>query len=587
MNSESKKCQNCRKDFVIEPDDFLFYEKMKVPPPTWCPECRFQRRATYRNQMNLYSVKCGLCGKQTISMYAPGNSFPIYCQECWWSDKWDPLSYGKDYDFSKPFFEQYKELRNTTPRLALSNKNPVNSEYCNYAVNNKNCYLCFSIGDSEDCLYCGPNFIKSRHCINSSMLIESEQCYASLDCEKCYSLHYSQNSENCLNSSFLYNCRNCQNCLGCVNLRNKSYCIFNQPYSKEDYEKKVKEYNLGSYKKLMAFQKEFKDFTLSKIHKFMQSLNSTNVSGENIKNSKNCKWCFSSTSCENCKYSYTLNRAYDCYDTNGIYPTAEMSYESFSVVSSSRVKFNVAAISDCLDCEYTDSCTGVEHAFGCISLKKRQYCILNKQYAKEEYEGMVAKIKKHMGEVPYIDSKGRVYTYGEFFPPEFSPFGYNDTLAQEFFPLTKKQVKDQGWRWQEPVEKEVTITLRTEDMPDDIVSVGDDILEATIECAHKKQCNEQCTGAFKVTTSELAFYRHHSITLPRICVKCRAFERVRRRNPLKLWHRQCMCDYQSYSNTAKHSHHPQGPCPNEFETSYAPDRPEIVYCEACYQAEVV
>jgi len=26
--------------------------------------------------------------------------------------------------------------------------------------------------------------------------------------------------------------------------------------------------------------------------------------------------------------------------------------------------------------------------------------------------------------------------------------------------------------------------------------------------------------------------------------------------------------------------------PNEFETAYAPDRPEIVYCEKCYQQEV-
>ena len=29
-----------------------------------------------------------------------------------------------------------------------------------------------------------------------------------------------------------------------------------------------------------------------------------------------------------------------------------------------------------------------------------------------------------------------------------------------------------------------------------------------------------------------------------------------------------------------------GKCTNEFETSYAPERPEIVYCESCYQKEV-
>ncbi len=41
-----------------------------------------------------------------------------------------------------------------------------------------------------------------------------------------------------------------------------------------------------------------------------------------------------------------------------------------------------------------------------------------------------------------------------------------------------------------------------------------------------------------------------------------------------------------YMNTGEH-HHGKGRCPNEFETSYAPDRPEIVYCESCYQSEVV
>ena len=44
----------------------------------------------------------------------------------------------------------------------------------------------------------------------------------------------------------------------------------------------------------------------------------------------------------------------------------------------------------------------------------------------------------------------------------------------------------------------------------------------------------------------------------------------------------------SYRNTADHIHHKkEEPCPNEFETTYAPERPEIVYCEQCYLREVV
>lgn len=579
MDQESRVCQNCKSSFTIEPEDFRFYEKIKVPVPTWCYLCRFQRRGTYRNQMNLYSVKCGLCDKQTLTMYAPGNPFPVYCQECWWSDKWSALDYGKKYDFSKPFFIQYRELLEKTPRLALSNSNSVNSEYCNYTDNNKDCYLCFSSGESENCLYCGPNFISNKWVINSATTTNSEQSYSLIDCNKCYRLYFSQNSENCLNSAFLFDCRGCSDCLGCVNLRNQKYHVFNKPYTKEEYEKKLKEYNFGSYKRLVAFQKEFEVFLESQAHRFMQSINCVEVSGNNIVNSKNCHNCFSTNNSENCNNSYTINGARECYDINGIYPMAELSYEGYSVVNSSRVKFSLVAISGSLDIEYSDTCATVEQSFGCISLKKTKYCILNKQYAKEEYEELVTKIKQQMKDMPYIDSKGKVYKYGEFFPPEFSPFGYNDTLSQEFFPKTKEEAIAAGWKWQDPVEKELHITMKTEEVTDDIKNVEDSILQATIECAHKKQCNESCTGAFKIIKAELDFYRHHNLALPRICIKCRAFERVKKRNPLQLWKRQCMCNQ-------THSHH-ENQCSKEFETSYAPERPETIYCEQCFNAEVV
>lgn len=521
-------------------------------------------------------------------MYAPGNPFPVYCQECWWSDKWDPLSFGRDYDFSKPFFIQYRELLERTPRLALSNTNVINSEYCNYTANNKNCYLCFSTGSSEDCLYTGPNCIANKSCINCGMTIDSEQCYSLVDCRKCHTLFYSQNSENCLNSAFLFNCRGCTNCLGCTNLRNQKYQIFNKQYTKEEYEKKMKEYNLGSYKNLLAFQEEFKKFLQSQMHRYMQSTNVADVSGDAIYNSRNAKWCFSTDESENCKYCYTITKAKDCYDVSAIYPSGELSYENYSLIESARGKFSVAALSNCLDIEYIDSCASAQHLFGCISVRNSNYCILNKQYTKEAFDELRLKIVEHMEKMPYVDSKGRVYKYGEFFPPEFSPFGYNDTLAQEFFPKTKAKVNDLGWRWQEPMERDVSITMKIEEIPDDIANVDDSILQVTIECAHKKQCNESCTGAFKLTSSELAFYRHHNLALPRICIKCRAFERTKKRNPLQLWKRQCQCktEKSTYHNTAEHFHK-DASCQNEFETSFAPDRPEIVYCEQCYQAEVI
>jgi len=108
-------------------------------------------------------------------------------------------------------------------------------------------------------------------------------------------------------------------------------------------------------------------------------------------------------------------------------------------------------------------------------------------------------------------------------------------------------------------------------------------------------CNHQCTTAFRIIPEELQFYRRMNLPLPRLCPNCRHYERLAQRNPLKLWHRSCACGGRKsqapntksqYENTAKYQHG-EAPCPNEFETTYSPERPEIVYCEQCYQSEVV
>ncbi|GAH75117.1 unnamed protein product, partial [marine sediment metagenome] len=159
--------------------------------------------------------------------------------------------------------------------------------------------------------------------------------------------------------------------------------------------------------------------------------------------------------------------------------------------------------------------------------------------------------------------------------------------AQEYFPLTKEEAEEQGYRWREPETKDYKITIKPDDLSDHIKDVEDSILKETIGCEHAGKCNEQCTTAFKIIPQELQFYKKMNLPLPRLCPNCRHYQRLKQRNPLKLWHRQCMCDYKVYKNTVEHRHHPDGKCPNEFETSYAPDRKEIVYCEQCYNAEIV
>ncbi len=580
MQPETKNCQNCKKDFIIEPEDFNFYEKIKVPPPTFCPECRMIRRMSWRNVRNLYKIPCGASGHDEfiISAYSKEKNLVIYDQKYWWSDDYDPMSHGKSYDFSMPFFIQFFNLLKEVPLPNISNINSTNIDYANMTMYSKNCYLVFSATKNEDCCYSeGIN-----NCRNSLDLLsshDSDRLYFCTDCKNCFNVSFSTKTIGSSDSMFLYDCRNCSNCFGCWNLRNKKYCIFNKQFSKEEYFKTIESFNLGSYIELEKIKNIYNEKLKKIIRKFADIVNSENVSGNNIEFSRNCHYAFDVIKTTNSKYIWRFleSNGSDNYDIT-VATKPELCYESNGPGSGYALNFSVAT-GNSSNYWYTYSClSNNDNLFACIGLRNKSYCILNKQYTKEQYEELVPKIIQHMNDMPYVDKKGRIYKYGEFFPSELSPFCYNETIAQEYFPLTKEQALEQGYKWKDREERNYIIDIKLKDIPDNIKEVNDDIIGKIIECEHKGECNEQCTEAFKIIESELQFYKRMNLPLPHLCPNCRHYTRLKQRNPLKLWHRTCMCD--------KTTHNHEGRCTVEFETSYAPDRPEIVYCEKCYQQEV-
>ncbi|OGI57255.1 hypothetical protein A3B85_01700 [Candidatus Nomurabacteria bacterium RIFCSPHIGHO2_02_FULL_37_13] len=588
--SQNVVCQNCKKDFTIEPEDFNFYEKIKVSPPTWCPECRAIRRLIWRNERSLYHNTCAFSGKSIISMFSPETKLVVYDRDIWWSDKWDPFDYGMDYDFSKPFFEQFQELLKRVPLANLGNTNMVNSDYANHCLDCRNCFLLYASITVENVLY-STGMVNVKDSLDLYKIIKSEQCYEDVLCGSIFNTHFSYDSDECINSIFLTSCLNLQDCLGCVNLRHKSHCVFNKQYSKEEYEKIRASYNLDSYIGLEKFKKKYAEFLKTQFRRFAFIYKSINVTGDNMIHSKNGRMLFDIFGeLENSKYvCHVAAGLKESYDGYGAGAHAEFMYESIDTgVEGSRQLFSIINHS-CLATHYTYMCYSSKFLFGCIGVRNRDYAILNKKYTKDEYEKLLPKIIKHMQEMPYTDTMGRVYKYGEFFPMELSPFSYNETIIQEYYPLDKKTVFEYGLKWKEISERDYKIEIKSEDLPDHIKDVDESIVGKVIECMHKGECNQQCTEAFKIREDELKFYKKINIALPRLCPNCRHFERLKKRNPMKLWHRQCMCDptSQSYDGQSKINHfHGKEKCTVEFETSYAPDRPEIVYCEKCYQQEV-
>ncbi|MBI3888765.1 hypothetical protein HY311_03145 [Candidatus Nomurabacteria bacterium] len=575
---ETKICQNCKQNFTIEPEDFNFYEKIKVPPPTFCPSCRAMRRLLWRNERSLYRNKCAFSGEDIISMFAPEKDFNVYERDIWWSDKWDPISYGKDYDFSKPFFQQFKELLHSVPLASLGNSNIVNSKYVNHTEDLKNCYLVYGSMSSENVSY-AQGVLNVKDSFDLFNVLKSEQCFDDVLCGSMYKTNFSYDSDECIDSSFLTSCTNLQNCLGCINLRHKNYCIFNVQYSKENYDKEIAAYDFGSYNTLTKFKEEYKKFIQNEFRRFAFIFKSVNVTGDNIFTSKNSKMIFDVYGeVEDSKYvahTFGLRNGYDGY---GMGDRGEFLYEGVDFGHDGAMSAFAVLNHGCMDTKYTYMCYGSKNLFGCIGIRNGEYCILNKKYTKEEYEKLVPKIIEQMNTVPYVDTHGKVYKYGEFFPSELSPFAYNETIGQEYYPLEIDEAKNYGFFWKEKTKRDYRIEVNPEDLPDHIRNTEDSIVGKVIGCMHNNSCNEQCTEAFKILPEELRFYKNNNIALPRLCPNCRHFQRLKKRNPMKLWHRTCMCD-------KKHSNH-TGKCEVEFETSYAPERTEIVYCEKCYQQEV-
>lgn len=550
-----KPCSQCHTSFEIYDRDREFLKKIPlliggksfaIPEPTLCPLCRQQRRFSFRNERHLYRHKCDGSGKEIISMYAPESPYKVYAQDVWWRTNWDATEYGKDFDFGRPFFEQFYELAKSVPRIALLNANSENSDYCNFTGDVKNSYLIFGPVYSENCYYGSPYY--SKDCVDSLVLRECELCYECTDCRKLYRSFYCQ---DCNNSDFLIYCfdlQGCSECIGCAGLRNKKYCIFNEQYSQEDYEKFKKKVNFCDPKFHKSIVEKFENLKKSVPRQAVLSTNSENVSGSHVFFSKNTFESFFADRCEDCSYCSQVVDLKDCYDNNYTEEN-ELCYEYLGMYGTRKAIFSIFC-RHTNEAYYSDYCVNCQYIFGCSNLHNKQYCILNKQYSKEEYEDLVPKIITHMQ---------KTAEWGEFFPTSISPFAYNETVAQEYFPMNKQEVLASGWKWRDEDQRE--FQPQTISIPQEINDVPENICSEILSC-------EVSGKNYRIIPQELNFYRKMNLPIPRKHPDQRHIERIAQRNPRKLFRRKCE------------------KCSCHIMTSYSPDSELKIYCNECYLKEM-
>jgi hypothetical protein len=415
MHPETKNCQNCKSDFIIDSVEISFYQKVGLPMPTWCHSCKRQRRLSYRNTHALYKRKDSFKGQDIISIYSPDKNLVVIDQKDWWADGWDAMDYGRDYDFSVSFFEQWKDFRDHFPLQSLSNSKAVNSDYCNVAEENYDCYLCSACYKDERAMYCDSvSYIKDS--LDLHVVHRSDFCYECVNCADSYELRYSQDSFACTSSSFLYDCRGCTDCFMSSNLRSKSYVFRNQQLSKQDYDSAMAQIDFGNREVVCALHAEFQSMYLDAIHRYARITNSPHSTGHNIVDCKNVVEGFDVTDgLEDSAYVFWGGmRSHEVFDVDAV-AELDLSYEVFDVgVGGSHCFFcNVVYYSTYA--YYSFNCYSCTNIFACYGLRNKQYCIFNKQYTKEEYFDLVEKIKNHMNTMPYVNTQGHEYRFGEFF----------------------------------------------------------------------------------------------------------------------------------------------------------------------------
>lgn len=541
--SLKKNCAVCELSFEITDEALSFYnrispifegEKMQMQPPTLCPECRQRRRIVWRNERFLYHAVCFLCRKKIITLYPPTRKFPVLCQECFWSDRWDAQSFGRAFNFNRPFFNQFAELYAAVPQLSIFQAQCINSEYTLNNFHNKNCYMLSGADYNEDCMY-GLNTQRSKDCVDHILLYDSQLCYGCLWSANMYNCVGCQDCENCSDSWFLFDCKGCSSCALSANLRNKQYVLYNEQLTKEEYERRLKKIMQEIFQNPFWLFENLERVREKAIQRATTIINGENVSGNYIRNSKNSHDVFDAEDLEDCRFCYYALDIKDCGDASCI-AWGELMYDSISMGKVENVLFS-SSIIESHNVYYSRCVWNSADIFGSTSIKNhQQYLILNKKYTREEYQMMVQKIIEHMK---------KTGEWGEFFPPQLSPFEYNRSMAIDHMPLTKDEALERGFRW---YDEEETSSK----------SAVDKSLPLCVNCGKN----------FRIIQQEIDFYKKKGIPEPHLCWPCRVQRLIKQRRFYQLFNSSCT------------------KCGMKIKSAIPPGGKNTIYCEKCYLESV-
>ncbi|MFA6131631.1 MAG: hypothetical protein WC702_00990 [Patescibacteria group bacterium] len=529
------------------------YKKFMVPPHNVSPNTVWKQMAYYDCAYQFWWNKHFETGQPVLSFHHPASGIRVLPDVEWHTKDFSNIF--ETLEIPDPFFKQLRKLELRVPLLATFNRvEPKNSialmsmgdqdSYFTFACRSERSFFsggAFGIADSS-LIWLAFNITDSHHITHSQRLHNCRYVHESLDC---------------LNSNFLFECRNCNNCFGATNRRNAEYLFFNKQLTKEGYEARLAEIDLGKRSVVEKWQKKFNELLLNEgIWPENFNVSTEQSSGDYLSNAVRCTECFSSgdNPVDNWRSAWIYgNNQGNAYGW-GLVDNSEV-YMCVSSPNSNKSKFCYRSFR--LDnCEYCLMSSDCRDCFGCIGLKNKRFCILNKQYEEEEYWKTLDELKCAMLE------RGE---YGHYLPPELSSTYVPEGGATIYCGATDEELKKIGGLFFDPNAEGATGTERLKneprslkDIPDSIDDLGDDWIGVPIY-------DEQAKRTFSFLKPELDYYRAKRIAPP-------AEHFIHRLNTLAASGQICSLEKQQCYE-----------CQKEVLVSKCPQYPNRkIYCQSCY-----
>lgn len=539
-------CKYCLADFPLYSLEKEQYDKSGFKYPNSCPTCRFRLLYSFFNDKHLYNRKDKKTWKNIISILSDEYSWEVIEANSYRNLLVDDLWFNYWKEIWSDIFKDFLNLYNDFPKTSrLVFQWVENWDYSSHVGTSKNLYLSYCVFSECEDIYYSLKITDSKNVFDSYAIASSSNVYSSRTIWTSHDVSFSRNSVDCSWLLFCSDMNNCKECIFCCNQVNKSYMVYNKQYSKEEYEKIKK----GIYEKLLDYnqflflKQKFIEFLDENLIDWLINMNNCQkVNGESIFFSYNCVNVFSWNGLSNCinvfvGWDFAEDKSEKIINSVEFWTNCENTIWSFSFgynIYNVNFSWFIAISSNidyCIDLEWCEDC------LFCIWLRNKKYCILNKQYEKQDY------FKKKQ---EIIDTLKVSWKWWDFIPFEASPFPYNDTLTYDYFKVNKviysdlrEEIIDENaiwivrvfWNdfisdaeldlwWKEKIKikwrtknKEINIPenmeiLNSNDIPS-IEEVWSDIVNKTIIC-------EETGRPFRIIKQELDYLKKKWFPLPRI-----------------------------------------------------------------------